>query len=125
MADEIAGKVRVEEARRSGVEPLVLGVTIVDSEGVYVTHTFKKPAWGEYVELDIPVRLFDTEGELRRLRKLVEQEQHLRVARLRSFLIALQGMRDRYPNGLYVQSSNGFVTGEMLTFLCEEIANEA
>jgi hypothetical protein len=78
MADEIAGKVRVEEARRPGTDPITLGITIVDPEGVYVTHTFKRPDWNEYAELDIPIRLFDAKGEIRRLRKRAEEEKRLR-----------------------------------------------
>lgn len=104
-ADEMVGAVVIEEVRRKDTEPLCLGVTIVDTEGTYVTHTFKQPKdYADTVVLMIPSKMFDKENELRQQRnRLVELERE--VKRLRTYEQAIDQVKGYYPTAVFLPDS--------------------
>lgn len=70
------GEIRIEEVARPNTEPLMLAVHIVDRDGTYVGHAFKRPASFD-MDVRIPIfeGLWDYDGELKKARALIAELQ--------------------------------------------------
>lgn len=121
------GEVRIEEVARKETEPLILAIHIVDRDGKYFGHLFKKPQ-GFDADIRVPIfeGLWDYDGELTRAKKRVA-ELECEVERLRVYPEAVKQIRACYPESVFLPNSRSLdaKSAWWARKVCDNIVNKA